>query len=290
MGDHGRLGVWVAVCLLFLVLVSPVVWAHPDLLLQIEELTQQLDQKPDDVDLLLKRGDLHRRHENHELARADFKRVREIQPDNNIVDWLAGRLEVESGHAKEGIWYLDRYLLTNPGHVIALQNRARGYLLLKQPLLAAQDFDEVIRVSDRPAPALFSASALALVAAGSDHFSMAMDVVRKGLEQFPSEILLTGIGTDISLAQSDTETAGKLINRLPTAIQKLQQWQTRQALLDCQTGHRVRAAEWFAGTSESLSGSGHTPGLLTRKWLVRLAEDPSPDNCQAAVIVNLRSY
>lgn len=79
-----------AVCFLLLVPVWPVVHAHPDLLLQIEGLTEQLERQADNVELLLKRGDLLRRHESRDLARADFKRVREIQPDNITIDWFEG--------------------------------------------------------------------------------------------------------------------------------------------------------------------------------------------------------
>jgi predicted Zn-dependent protease len=85
-----------------------------------------LEQQPDNADLLLKRGNLQRRHGDWASARADFRRVREIQPDNKNIDWFEGRLDVESGRAAEGVQYLDRYLLANPDNAIALQNRAQG--------------------------------------------------------------------------------------------------------------------------------------------------------------------
>ncbi len=193
--------------LLLFISVCPTAHPHSDLQLQIDELTVQLEHEPGNVDLLLRRGDLQRRHENWDLARTDFKRVREIQPENETVDWFEGRLEVQSGHPSEGVRYLDRFLLTNPLQPIALQNRAQGYLLLDQPVLAAKDLQVVIRESDKPAPSIYSACALAFVEAGPGYFPAAMDVVLKGLLIFPTEIMLTGIATDLSLAQSDTETA-----------------------------------------------------------------------------------
>jgi len=220
--------------LLLVILLVPRAWPHADLELQIEELMLQLERQPDNVEWLLKRGDLQRRHESPGLARDDFKRVREIQPDNAIVDWFEGRLEVESGHPEAGIQYLDQFLLANPDHVIALQNRAQAHLLLHQPLLAAQDYQRVIQVSGKPAPSLYSSHALALVAAGPEYFSQAMGVVRVGLERFPGEVSLTGLGTDISLAVADTDTARDLINTLPASILGLPQWKARLALLHCE--------------------------------------------------------
>jgi tetratricopeptide (TPR) repeat protein len=289
-GGWHRLLVHVAGFLLLFLSVGPVAFAHPDLLLQIEELTEQLERQADNIDLLLKRGDLQRRHQSWDLARADFKRVREIQPDNKIIDWLEGRLDVESGRPDEGVQYLDRFLYTNPGHALALQNRAQGYLLLKRPLLAAQDFAAVIQASDRPAPSLFSANALALVEAGDDHHSTAMLVVHSGLMQFPAEVRLTGIGVDLSLARSDTDTASKLIEQLPAPVLKLPQWQTRQALLECQVGNEARATFWFNIALGDSPGPRHRPPLLTMKWLALLAAEPSAENCQAAAVEILQRY
>jgi len=285
---------WLVWLVALLVLLAPPVFAHPDLDLQIDKLTLQLTQDPDNIEWLLKRGDLQRRHENWNLARADFKRVRNIQADNDSVDWFEGRLEVESGRPEIGIVFLDEFLEANPGHVIALQNRAQANLSLGQPILAAQDFQTVIRISDKPAPSLYSAEALALIKAGFDHFAQAMEVVEAGLKVFPAEVMLSGLGTDISLARADVETAGRLISRLPDPILKLSQWQTRQALLDCENGKEEIASQWFAQASARSeintrrSQSRHQSVLLTDGWLVRLANAASIENCQSAALYILQ--
>jgi tetratricopeptide (TPR) repeat protein len=274
----------IAGLLILLNTVCPAAYAHPDLQLQIDELTDQLQRDPDNIELLLRRGDLQRRHERWDLARADFERVRELQPENKTVDWFEGRLEVQAGRPVEGVRYLDRFLLTDPDQVIALQNRAQGYLLLNQPLLAAQDLQTVIRVSDKPAPSLYTASALALIGAGADHFSAATEVTLQGLLIFPAEVTLTGIATDLALAQSDTDTASRLIRQLPASIQNLPHWQTRNALLECQAGLGASAALWFSSAVENSPMSRNIPYLLSAEWLSRLAVEPSPDNCQAAAL------
>lgn len=288
--DHYRLVVQVTVFMLLLILLCPTTFAHPDLQLQIDELSGQLEHEPGNVELLLRRGDLQRRHENWDLAREDFERIRKIQPDNKTVDWFEGRLDVQSGRPLEGVRLLERFLLSNPGQVIALQNRAQGYLLLNQPLLAAQDFQAVIRASGKPAPSLYSACALAFVAAGTNYFSTAMDVVQKGLLLFPGEITLSGLAMDLSLARADTDAASGLAEQLPASIQKLPQWQTRIALLDCQTGHQAGAARWFGDASKISPASRNATGLLSEEWLARLAREPSTENCQAAALEILNSH
>lgn len=279
----------IAGLILILTFVCHVAFAHPELQLQIDQLTARLALEPDNVGLLLKRGDLQRRHESPELARADFNRVRRIQPDNQTVDWFEGRLEVQTGDPREGIRHLNRFLLSNPGHVIALQNRAQGYLLLNQPLLAAKDYQAVIRESDNASPSIYGASALAFIAAGADHYSRAMDVIAQGLLLFPTEVTLTGIATDLSLVQSDVDSARRFVNSLPAAIRNLPQWQTRIALLDCQTESRARAKQWFSGSLAASVKSPNANRQLSDEWLTRLAVDPSVKNCQAAAVEILNS-
>lgn len=270
--------------------MSSAVFAHTDLLLQIEELTTQLEQQPDDVDLLLKRGDLYRRHQSWDLARNDFQRARDIQPDNANINWFEGRLDIESGQPDEGLHYLDRFLEKNPDHVIALQNRAVGLLLLQKPLLAAEDYAAVIRLTDKPAPSLFSAHALALIAGGPDHFTAAMEVIRNGLDLFPTEISLTGTGVDILLAQSDIEAAAELVGRLPASIQKLDSWAIRKALLDCESGRPELSASWFANVNMASSGNRNDSGLPPDQWTLRLSANPDPVQCQAAATARLLNH
>lgn len=288
---YNRFRLVVQITGLALALVSGchVVFAHPDLQLQIDQLSAQLEHEPENVDLLLKRGDLQRRHEHWDLARVDFKRIREIQPDNDSIDWFEGRMEVQSGNPIEGVRYLDRFLLNTPGHVIALQNRAGGYLSLNQPLLAAKDFETVIRESDKPAPSIYASGALAYIAAGAQYYTAAMDTVQKGLSLFPNEITLTSIATDLSLAWSDVDTAETFISSLPAAVLSLPQWQTRIALLDCLAGSKAKAKQWFASSLVSSPRSQVSANLLAENWLTRLAAEPSVENCQAAAVEILKN-
>jgi tetratricopeptide (TPR) repeat protein len=272
------------------VLCMSLAWSHPDLDLQIDELTEQLEKQPDQAGLLLKRGDLQRRHGNWDLAWADFNRVRQIQADNELLDWFEGRLAVDSGQPELALKYLDRFLTLNPGHGIALQNRAQAFMLLDQPLMAARDLQTVINGEETPGPALYSANALALIKAGSEYYPQAMDVVRDGLVRFHSEMLLTGIATDISLARLDIGSAQDLISKLPGPLLNLPQWQFRRALLDCVSGRRQDALNSFIQLSQDPSKSPNKIVLLQQHWFPVLVEQPGVENCQTAAQEILRDY
>ena len=271
-------------------LLSSIAWSHPDLLLQIEQLSAQLNQDPGNATLLLKRGDLYRRHEDWEKSLFDFRRAREMNPGNPQVDWFEGRLFIQWGDPQQGLDLLNKFLNTHAEHSIALQNRAQAYLLLHRPLEAARDYGKVIRVSPRPTPVLYSARALALVQAGSDQYTHAMTTVVEGLNKFPQEITLTGIGVDISLAESDTQMVDKMFAQLPGPIRQLYQWQTRQALLECQKGSIAEARQWFSMAATNQSRYRSLPGTLTRDQLSHLASAPTVELCQQVSLQMLKRY
>jgi hypothetical protein len=100
---------------------------------------------------------------------------------------------------------------------------------------------------------------------------------------FPGEIVLTGIATDLSLAQADTDTASKLVGQLPDAIQNLPQWQTRIALLNCQAGERpsINSAQNASPVSRN------SDDLLAEESQTHLSNEPSAEDCQAAALAIL---
>ncbi len=262
--------------------------AHPDLQLQIDLVTNQLVGDSDNTELLLRRGNLYRRHENWQLAREDFQHVRRIEPGNGEVDWFEGRMEVEAGQLQKGMALLDQFLEKHPDHAIALQNRAKGYLLTGQPLLAAQDYHAVIQVSQKPGPSLYGAGARAFIKAGSEYYPQAQAMIELGLDRFPGEVMLTGLATDIALAQADIDTAKALIHSLPEPILGLNQWQARLALLDCQAGREAQASQWFAAAAQKHGQTRGTTGHLSETWLQSLARQPGAQNCTRAALAVLQ--
>ena len=111
--------------------------------------------------------------------------------------------------------------------------RSQALLLLDRPIEAAEDLGRAIELAENPSPALYRDQALALIAAGETHWPEADSVIRGGLQRFPMEISLLGLGTDLALARDDTASATAFINELPAALQQLPEWQKR---LDLTTG------------------------------------------------------
>jgi len=216
-----------------MLLGAPVCWGHPDLLVQIDALTAQLGETPDNVALLLKRGDLYRRHQDYEAAATDFDQVAALDPGDPSLDFYRARLEQDTGNPQAADQLFSRYLQLRPGHAKAWKLRGEAGLALGDPLRAAGYFEKAIILTPNPSPELFRLQAMALMAAGEPQWPAAMDSVDLGLERVTVEVTLLGLGTDLSLAQGQTDRADELMRELPGKLLELPQWAERVERLNC---------------------------------------------------------
>jgi len=207
--------------------------AHPDLMAQIELLDEQMEVNPQDADLLLKRGDLHRRHEDYQSSRRDFDAASNLTPRHELLDFYLGRLDFETGNPEPAELLLDKYLRTHTQHAMAWKLRGEISLALDHPGQAVAYFQNAIERSAAPSPDLYRQQVLSRVASGEAHWSDALAIARQGLEHFGLEVTLLGLGVDISLASGDIEAAEQFLSRLPPGLQKLPAWQVRLEIQEC---------------------------------------------------------
>lgn len=237
---------------------------HPDLLAQIEQLGQRLQSEPANASLLLKRGDLYRRHEDYDSAAADFRNAREAEPGHELLDFFEGRLLHETGNQKQARVLVSRYLDGHPeeavawillGHIERQDGNANA---------AAEAFAAAIRLSQSPGPDLYRLQFLALVSpGGADKWAPAYSVIDEGLLRFGVEVTLIGLGSDLALAVGDADLAGDYLARLPGRLMALPAWKERGDLRACLvTGNLLEARACRLRAQERLRG-------ITRDFLGR---------------------
>src|SRR5215207_7302653 len=105
--------------ILLAMLVVPSAHGHAELLLQIEEISREIEKKPQAAELYLKRGELRRTHLDWDLALADYERALALSPDMPTIDLLRGRLFLEAGWTLSARAFLDRFVARNPAHLDA---------------------------------------------------------------------------------------------------------------------------------------------------------------------------
>lgn len=273
-------------------LASAMLAAHPDLDLQIQELTRQISLTPANADLYLKRGDLYRRHRDWAKSEQDFEKVRNLDPDQPYIDWYEGRMAVAAGRWAEGDKLLSRFLQSNEKHGSAHRTRAWARWQLERPGPAAQDYASAIQYSERPAPDLYRSLVIAQYASGGDLRAQAAESAETGLQKFPGEASLLGLAVDLALADADTGRAEGYMDTLSPGLMKLPQWTFRQAVLFCLKGDMVRAATGFQSLlPEAGNELSKRPGSWTvgSEVIESLANESDPQACRDAVTAMLDS-
>lgn len=207
------------------VLLPPVAWAHPDLLLQIEQMGERIQDEPGNPEWLIRRGDLYRRHEDYAAAARDFQAARTLAPDHPELDFYQGRLALDNGNPGSASTLLDRFLRTHPRHAVAWRLRAEAGWQQGDFASASAGFDKAIRFSDAPSPALYREWVLTLLAAGDR--SAALDAVDRGLKQLGLEVTLLGLGADLALVERDPRRAHGYLDQLPAGLRQHPPWRDR---------------------------------------------------------------
>jgi len=232
-------------------------FCHPDLDLQIEVLDVKIQAGEVNAGLLIKRGDLYRRHKDYPAATRDFEAARQLSPDNSLIDFYEGRLQLERGDPEAAEHHLARYLATQPQHSRAWMLRGEVNILLGRPENAAEYFDKAIQTAKSPSPGLYRLLILARVAIGETAWGAAAEAADIGLVRFGTEVSLLGLGTDIALARNLPWEARRYLALLPDALQNLPQWDERIRSTDCvATSKRHEQAQCLQLARDELANQG----------------------------------
>src|SRR5215204_835884 len=140
--------------------------AHGELQLQIDAVTRQLEKDTNNAALYLRRGELHRQHQDWVHATADYDRAANIDHRLAAVDLCRGKMFLDMGKFREAKTALDKYFLVEPDDSEALVTRARVLVKLGAGKAAADDFSRAIVLASDPQPDYYLERARALVAEG----------------------------------------------------------------------------------------------------------------------------
>ena len=102
------------------------VLAHPGIDQQLADLTLRVNEQPENAELRVQRGELHRIHRDWPAAQADFERARELDPDLTSVDFMLGKLKLDAGDPAGARKALRRFLAKEPDHARARIELARA--------------------------------------------------------------------------------------------------------------------------------------------------------------------
>ena len=257
-----------------LIMASTEVFAHAEIQAKIAELSEQIDQNPDNAELHFERGEVFRNHADWGEALSDYKRVRELDPEREVLDYSFGLLFQQAGMFQRGVEPLALYLERHPKHSGALAARGRVRHGLGQHLEAAVDFTAALKnlpADEEPAPELFVDRARALMAAGGKHRVDALKGLNEGLERLPRSIPLEMEALGIEEALGNTKAALARLQRLGDTSERPERWQVRQAEVLTRAGNFKEARAKYQEVLKAIEATPPATRLAT--GLAMLAHD-----------------
>jgi tetratricopeptide (TPR) repeat protein len=226
--------------------------AHAELILQIEMVTKEIQQDPQNAELYVRRGHLRREHLEYEAAYADFERANELAPDPANIDFYRGRLFFDWGWPLSARACLDRLIARNPKHAQGFTWRARALTKLNQPLAAARDYDQAIALSPEVGPDLFVERAQMLMAVGPEQFAAALKGLDDGIKQLGPLVTLQLFAIDAELKQGNYDGALARIDSVAARSPRKETWLARRGEILRQAGRPAEAKRAYADALAAL--------------------------------------
>jgi tetratricopeptide (TPR) repeat protein len=234
-------------------LAAPVsAFAHGDVHGQIVEITQQIEKSPTNTDLLIRRAELYRTHQDWDGAQADFDYAFALNPTLEVIDFARGRLFLEAGWYLSAKTSLDRFLLKQSNYVEALVVRARTFAKLQRPTDAAADYTHAIAVSSESRPELYFERAQVLAAAGSEHSKEAVRGLDEGIKKLGPLVTLELCALDIEVKEKQYDDALKRIEVVAAKSPRKETWLTRRGEILQQAGRNAEARDAFNAALQAL--------------------------------------
>ena len=219
----------------------PRAWAEPDLRSQVERLSSELKEKPNDALLWYKRGELYRAHHEYARALADYAQAELLEPWLEPIYLSRGRVLYETGRFPDAYRALTQFLQMAPGHPEALIVRARTRIQLGQANAAELDFAEALSHSAAPAPELFLERASNLSQSGKAGAALA--VLEEAIARFGPQASLEDSALAIEVRAKRWPQALRRIDAMLPRSERKEHLLARKAQVLEAAGDRAAASE-----------------------------------------------
>jgi predicted Zn-dependent protease len=258
-----------------LVLIPPSIQAHGDLHLQIQEVTKTIEKDPRNAELYLKRGELHRAHQEWDAAQADYDHAHVLDPKMSVVDLARGRMFLEANWPISAKVALDRFLAIYTNHVEGLTARARTLVKLDQRLAAARDYTAAITHAAESRPELYLERAQALTTEGGAHLDEALKGLDEGVKKLGPLVTLQLYAIDVELKQKRFDAALSRLERIAAQSPRKETWLARRGEILQQAGRTEEARAAFQSALVAIDklppARRHVPAMVELEKRLREA-------------------
>ena len=237
----------IRICQIGLVLlVCQNVSAHGSIHEQIRQVTLLISERPQDASLHVRRGELHRVHEDWSRALADYAAAVELDPTIiDRVELLRGILFYQSGQDGEARTALDNFLRHSPHHTEGLITRARVLVRLGKTALAIEDYDDALSRIERPEPGYYVERAKAILSLGQEHTREAVLGLEQGIAAVGPVVTLLLTAIDLEVADGRFDSALARFDQIISQASRKSGWLYRRGEILERAGRNKNAAEVY---------------------------------------------
>jgi predicted negative regulator of RcsB-dependent stress response len=216
-------------------------FAHEGLHEAIAALDTRIAEAPEDVDLLLARGELNRRHRAWGDALADALLAQQLAPDDDDGLLLRARLHANLGWLDSALPLLQRYLARHADHLDALWLRGEVRAQLGDSFGAEQDWDAAIAAGPVPSPDQYLARATLVAARGPAFLDLALAGLDEGLLRLGGAASLQLRAIDLELECGEPDAALSRVDTLARSSPRQEHWLARRGDILSSSGRKTEA-------------------------------------------------
>ncbi|MCI0339070.1 MAG: tetratricopeptide repeat protein [Acidobacteria bacterium] len=239
----------VAFCLLISAFCLPAI-AHEPLSERIVKLSEQIKKDPNNPNLYLKRGELHRLSRDWQAAQDDYDRAQKLNPQLTEVEFCRGRMWLEAGNPEWAKNALDRFLKLNPDRYDALLMRARAFEKMKDFRASTADYTRAIGLVPRAKPDHYIERARVQVAAGL------MDEALQGLDEailkLDQVVTLQLEAIEIELKRGNWDAALARLDKIAARSERKETLLARRGEILMKAGRKDEARHAFTAALVSI--------------------------------------
>jgi tetratricopeptide (TPR) repeat protein len=226
-------------------------WTHGDTHEALANVSREIQARPDDPKLYLRRGELHRAHQDWAASGADFDKAQELDATLIIAELLRGEMLADAGRLADAAAALDRFLRQCPDSTPGFTARARVHAREKRWVAAADDFNRAIEFARTPNPELFIERAQALRAAG--RLDDAIATLDAGLAKLGALITLTQLAIDCEVEAGRLDAALARLAKVVDTAPRKERWLFRRGELLEKAGRSEAARAAYTAAQVALA-------------------------------------
>lgn len=192
---------------------------------RLAELEVQLAAQPQNIELLLQRGELHREAGHLRAAVTDAEHVLQSAPLDARAWWLGTSALADLGDSRDAFAWLERYQSIQPDDGAGWRMRAILLQDLGSTVLAAQSAESALDKLTRLTPEDYLLAAELLHATGDS--ARAMHQLERGLAELGPVVTLLEAGVNYSEQSGELPTAARWAQTLHQAAPAVGKWKVR---------------------------------------------------------------